>query len=82
MLVCHCERDKGILSVAMLYISDFHFIFTFVSIEEKGPEVFASPDRQIQVIKFKKEPGKLLGEENRQQLLLYFSFISCPMSLL
>jgi len=34
--------------------------------ESKSAEVFSSPDREIRVIKFTKEPGKLLGELNRK----------------
>ena len=57
--------EEGILYLLLLTV------LFFLSLDNRSSEVFASPDRQIRVIKFNKEPGKLLGEKSREQLLLF-----------
>lgn len=60
-MVCRLPIDKVTLMVVFTLFK-FCLIFILSSGETKSSEVFASPDREIRVINFTKEPGKLLGE--------------------
>ena len=72
MLLCGVKSDEVFsYRVGNTLFAAFNFIVFFFPLDNRSSEVFASPDRQIRVIKFNKEAGKLLGEKSREQLLLF-----------